>query len=312
MLRRLITLFALLSGLAAIGAPVQARVHDVPGIGMVAAAELNARRGKRGRRAAGRSCPADCRLPPCEAIGPKPAPAVAYSPAGHAPGRPRARIARSDSIPDLTAAARFSRPQDIFQICRTTPMIGAIAKAIFGSSNDRYVKSLDKTIQTIAALEEQIEALSDEELRAQTQKFREQLDERQDARRHPARSLRHRARSLEARARHAPLRRADGRRHRAPPRRDRRDAHRRGQDPGGDARHLPQRDRRQGRPRRHRQRLPRHARRRVDGADLQVPRPDGRRDRAQPVRAASGAKPMPPTSPTAPTTNSASTTCATT
>ncbi|WP_305096247.1 preprotein translocase subunit SecA [Croceibacterium aestuarii] len=54
-------------------------------------------------------------------------------------------------------------------------MIGAIAKAIFGSSNDRYVKSLDKTIQTIAALEEQIEALSDEELRAQTQKFREQL-----------------------------------------------------------------------------------------------------------------------------------------
>ncbi|MXO60092.1 preprotein translocase subunit SecA [Altererythrobacter salegens] len=55
-------------------------------------------------------------------------------------------------------------------------MIGAIAKAIFGSSNDRYVKSLDKTIQTIAALEPQIEALSDEELRAQTQKFREQLE----------------------------------------------------------------------------------------------------------------------------------------
>jgi preprotein translocase subunit SecA len=55
-------------------------------------------------------------------------------------------------------------------------MIGAIAKAIFGSSNDRYVKSLDKTIQTIAALEEQIEALSDDELRAQTQKFREQLE----------------------------------------------------------------------------------------------------------------------------------------
>ena len=55
-------------------------------------------------------------------------------------------------------------------------MIGAIAKAVFGSSNDRYVKSLDKTVQTIAALEPQIEALSDEELSAQTAKFREQLE----------------------------------------------------------------------------------------------------------------------------------------
>ena len=54
-------------------------------------------------------------------------------------------------------------------------MIGAIAKAVFGSSNDRYVKSLDKIVQTIAALEPQIEALSDEELSAQTVKFREQL-----------------------------------------------------------------------------------------------------------------------------------------
>src|SRR5688572_14994208 len=54
-------------------------------------------------------------------------------------------------------------------------MFGAIAKALFGSSNDRYVRSLDRIIKTIEALEPQIQALSDAELQAQTQKFREQL-----------------------------------------------------------------------------------------------------------------------------------------
>ena len=54
-------------------------------------------------------------------------------------------------------------------------MLGAIAKSIFGSSNDRYVKSLDKIVQTINALEPQIEALTDDELAGQTDKFREQL-----------------------------------------------------------------------------------------------------------------------------------------
>jgi hypothetical protein len=41
MLRKLLTLFALLSGLAAIGAPVTARAIDLPGIGQVASAELS-------------------------------------------------------------------------------------------------------------------------------------------------------------------------------------------------------------------------------------------------------------------------------
>src|SRR6186713_642096 len=54
-------------------------------------------------------------------------------------------------------------------------MLGALAKTVFGSANDRYVKSLDKTLATIAALEPQLEAFSDEELAAQTAKFREQL-----------------------------------------------------------------------------------------------------------------------------------------
>ena len=43
-------------------------------------------------------------------------------------------------------------------------MLGAVAKALFGSSNDRYVKSLDKIVQQINAFEPVLEALSDEEL----------------------------------------------------------------------------------------------------------------------------------------------------
>ena len=40
-------------------------------------------------------------------------------------------------------------------------MIGAIAKRIFGSSNDRYVKKLEKTVQTINAFEPTLAALTD-------------------------------------------------------------------------------------------------------------------------------------------------------
>ncbi|MBN9507313.1 MAG: preprotein translocase subunit SecA [Altererythrobacter sp.] len=54
-------------------------------------------------------------------------------------------------------------------------MFGALAKAVFGSANDRYVKSLEKTVAQINALEPQLETFSDEELQAQTAKFREQL-----------------------------------------------------------------------------------------------------------------------------------------
>ena len=54
-------------------------------------------------------------------------------------------------------------------------MFGALAKSIFGSSNDRYVKSLDKVVAQIAAFEPILEAMSDEELAAQTPKFREML-----------------------------------------------------------------------------------------------------------------------------------------
>ncbi|WP_369025411.1 preprotein translocase subunit SecA [Qipengyuania sp. RANM35] len=54
-------------------------------------------------------------------------------------------------------------------------MLNSVMKAVFGSSNDRYVKSLGKIVNQINALEPQIQALTDEELAAQTDKFRAQL-----------------------------------------------------------------------------------------------------------------------------------------
>ncbi len=54
-------------------------------------------------------------------------------------------------------------------------MINALVKSVFGSSNDRYVKSIGKIVNQVNALEPQIQALTDEELQAQTQKFRDQL-----------------------------------------------------------------------------------------------------------------------------------------
>jgi preprotein translocase subunit SecA len=55
-------------------------------------------------------------------------------------------------------------------------MLGAIAKAMFGSSNDRYVKSLGKTVAKINSFEDSISALTDDGLRNQTVLFRERLD----------------------------------------------------------------------------------------------------------------------------------------
>ncbi|KQX25323.1 MULTISPECIES: preprotein translocase subunit SecA [unclassified Sphingomonas] len=55
-------------------------------------------------------------------------------------------------------------------------MLGGLAKAIFGSSNDRYVKSLRPTVQKIAAFEPTLQAMNDEELAGQTARFRQRLD----------------------------------------------------------------------------------------------------------------------------------------
>src|SRR5690606_31507712 len=53
--------------------------------------------------------------------------------------------------------------------------LGAIARRIFGSSNERYVKSLRSVVSRINSLEPEISALSDDDLRAQTDKFKARL-----------------------------------------------------------------------------------------------------------------------------------------
>jgi preprotein translocase subunit SecA len=54
-------------------------------------------------------------------------------------------------------------------------MLGALARRLFGSANDRYVKSLKHIVEAINELEPQLAAMSDDELRERTQQFREQL-----------------------------------------------------------------------------------------------------------------------------------------
>jgi preprotein translocase subunit SecA len=54
-------------------------------------------------------------------------------------------------------------------------MFGKVAKTLFGSSNDRYVKKTFKIVEKINALEDQISVLSDEDLKGQTQLFRDRL-----------------------------------------------------------------------------------------------------------------------------------------
>ncbi|MGN7158698.1 preprotein translocase subunit SecA [Sphingomonas sp. SAFR-052] len=54
-------------------------------------------------------------------------------------------------------------------------MFGGLAKSLFGSSNDRYVKSLGSIVNKINEFEPTLTAMSDADLAAQTPKFREQL-----------------------------------------------------------------------------------------------------------------------------------------
>jgi preprotein translocase subunit SecA len=54
-------------------------------------------------------------------------------------------------------------------------MFASVAKSIFGSANDRYVRGLGKYVDAVNAFEPNIHALTDDELRAQTDKFRQRL-----------------------------------------------------------------------------------------------------------------------------------------
>src|SRR5262245_33596185 len=53
----------------------------------------------------------------------------------------------------------------------------ALAAKVFGSANDRKIKSYRPTVELINALEPELEQLSDADLRARTETFRKQLAE---------------------------------------------------------------------------------------------------------------------------------------
>src|SRR5665213_916914 len=54
-------------------------------------------------------------------------------------------------------------------------MIGAVARKLFGSANERRIRSYQPRVDAINALEPELEALSDETLRARTEDFKKQV-----------------------------------------------------------------------------------------------------------------------------------------
>ena len=56
-------------------------------------------------------------------------------------------------------------------------MIGAVARKLFGSANERRIRSYQPRVEAINALETEVEALSDEALRARTDAFKKQIAE---------------------------------------------------------------------------------------------------------------------------------------
>jgi preprotein translocase subunit SecA len=56
-------------------------------------------------------------------------------------------------------------------------MIGAVARKLFGSSNDRRIRTYGTRVDAINALEKEVQQLSDEALRARTEQFKKQFAE---------------------------------------------------------------------------------------------------------------------------------------
>ncbi|MDB5367115.1 MAG: preprotein translocase subunit SecA [Rhodospirillales bacterium] len=54
-------------------------------------------------------------------------------------------------------------------------MLGGLARKLFGTSNERFVKSLQGSVDQINSLESQIQALTDDQLQGQTRVFRDRL-----------------------------------------------------------------------------------------------------------------------------------------
>ena len=160
-------------------------------------------------------------------------------------------------------------------------MFDGFLRKLFGSSNERRIKGYRPRVDEINALERELEKLSDDALRARTEEFRKQLADGKtlDDILVPAFATCREAAKRTLGQRHFDVQLIGGMiLHEGT---HLRDEDRRRQDAGRDACGLSQRARRQGRACRHRQRLPRQARRRMDGPDLRLPRADHRRDRAR-------------------------------
>jgi preprotein translocase subunit SecA len=56
-------------------------------------------------------------------------------------------------------------------------MIGAVARKLFGSANERRIRSYQPRVEAINALEKELEALSDDALKARTEQFKKQVAE---------------------------------------------------------------------------------------------------------------------------------------
>jgi preprotein translocase subunit SecA len=100
------------------------------------------------------------------------------------PRRPPPRRWRPTGCWSELSAARgqlstfFARPTvGAPQQDRDSIMFGGFAKAIFGSSNDRYVRSLKKIVDRVNGFEPTVSAMTDDELRDQTAIFRRRLAE---------------------------------------------------------------------------------------------------------------------------------------
>ncbi len=57
-------------------------------------------------------------------------------------------------------------------------MINTLIGKVFGTKNERVIKSLMPRVEAINALEPQMQKLSDAELRAKTDEFRQRIQER--------------------------------------------------------------------------------------------------------------------------------------
>ena len=155
-------------------------------------------------------------------------------------------------------------------------MFTRILTRVFGSRNDRLIKGYNKSVQRINALEPAISALSDEALRAKTAEFKERLaqGETLDDLLPEAFAVVREAGKRVLNMRHFDVQLIGGMILHAG--KICGDAHRRGQDPGRDAGRLSECAVGPGRAHRHRERLPRQPRCRLDGPRLSLPRTLGR------------------------------------